>query len=197
VRLIVGLGNPGPDYVGTRHNLGFSVLERVASARRMPLSLLPGYAGRFARRDDVALLLPHTYMNRSGSSVGPALAELGVALEDLLVVHDELDLPFGRARLRRGGGPGGHRGVASIQEVVGGEGFHRLKLGVGKPEDGDTIDWVLAPFSEAEARGLPELIDYAVAFVQAFIDEGPGPAMTRFNRKRAVIEVEAPPSQDG
>lgn len=189
MRLIVGLGNPGPGYVGTRHNLGFSVLERVASARRAPLSLLPAYAGRFARRDDVALLLPHTYMNRSGQSVGPALSELGVALEDLLVVHDELDLPFGRARMRRGGGPGGHRGVASIQEAVGSEGFYRLKLGVGKPEDGDTIDWVLSPFSEDEGRALPELIAYAADFVRAFVDEGPGPAMTRFNRKQAVLDL--------
>jgi len=192
VKLVVGLGNPGPEYETTRHNLGFLVVDQVSEKLRVPCADR-AYQGRFGRRNELGLLKPETFMNRSGRSVQAALTDLKVADEDLLVVHDELDLPFGHVRLRRGGGPGGHRGILSIQQEAAREAFFRLKVGIGKPAHGDTVDWVLEPFPEADLKALEIVLDYCTRAVEAFVFEGAQRAMNRFNTKRSLLDEPEPP----
>ena len=190
--LVVGLGNPGPEYETTRHNLGFLVVDQVSDKLRAPCAERR-YHGLYGRRNDLALLKPTTFMNLSGRAVQAALADLATPDEALLVIHDELDLPFGHVRLRRGGGAGGHRGIQSIQAETGREGFFRLKIGIGKPPDGDTVGWVLEPFPPTEIKGLETVLDYCARAVESFVFEGAQRAMNRFNTKRSLLEPDPPP----
>ena len=154
--LIVGLGNPGAEYAWTPHNIGFLVAERLRSrfdlgkpkARYRGL-LNEGRAGVGGPR--VAILLPQTYMNDAGRSVGPARGELRVDLDHLLVIHDEIDLPFGDIRVRRGGGLAGHNGLKSLRAALGSADFHRVRIGVGRPPTTDpdrVAAYVLGKFRE-------------------------------------------------
>jgi PTH1 family peptidyl-tRNA hydrolase len=197
MKLIVGLGNPGSRYAGTRHNVGFLVVERVA--RRAGIGLDgERLSGRFGlgrvAGEDVGLLLPSTFMNRSGEAVGAALEaspEIDPAT-DLLVVFDDLDLPFGRLRMRRFGGAGGHRGVEDVIRVLGHGDFPRLRFGVGRPAEGvDPVEWVLSPFGPDEAAGLSPALDAAAQAVEEFVRDGVEMAMNRANRLRS-----APGSQE-
>lgn len=192
MKLVVGLGNPGPEYETTRHNLGFLIVDEVSRSLRATCSERR-YHGLFGRRNDLCLLKPGTFMNLSGRSVQAALLDLQVQDDDLLVIHDELDLPFGQVRLRRGGGAGGHRGIQSIQQSLGREGFFRLKIGIGKPPHGDTVAWVLEPFPAEEAKGLEVVLDYAARAVESFVFEGSQRAMNRFNTKKSLLEPTEPP----
>jgi PTH1 family peptidyl-tRNA hydrolase len=192
VKLVVGLGNPGPEYEATRHNVGFLVVDRICRALRAPCSERR-YHGHFGRRNDLCLLKPDTFMNRSGQAVLAAQLELQTPDDELLVVHDELDLPFGYVKLRRGGGAGGHRGIQSIQQELGRDGFFRLKVGIGKPPHGDTVDWVLEPFPPEDSKNLEIVLDYAVRAVESFVFEGPQRAMNRFNTKKSLLEAPEPP----
>jgi PTH1 family peptidyl-tRNA hydrolase len=185
VKLVVGLGNPGPEYELTRHNLGFVILDEVSTKLRVPCAERR-FHGHYGRRNELGLLKPHTFMNLSGRSVEAALRELQTPDEELLVVHDELDLPLGHVRLRRGGGAGGHRGVQSIQQALGRDGFFRLKVGIGKPPDGDTVDWVLEPFPAAEIADVRQVIEYAASAVESFVFEGAARAMNRFNTRHPI-----------
>jgi len=190
VKLIVGLGNPGPRYARTRHNVGARVVERFAERHRLG-PFAERYLGRFARGRvpgpggaDVGLLLPGTFMNESGRSVVEALRKLPVEdpSRDLLVVFDDVDLPFGRLRLRAAGGAGGHRGVEDIIRSLGTRGFPRLRVGLGRPAvPMDTAAWVLQRFSPEEERALSGLLDEAAAAVLCFVEEGIDEAMNRFN----------------
>ncbi len=174
--LIVGLGNPGPRYVGTRHNVGFDVAELLA--RRWEL-------GRAAKRfaglytdgrtrpggPRVGILLPQTFMNDAGRSAGPARGALRVPLERVLVVHDEIDLPFGEVRSRLGGGLAGHNGLKSLKRELGGADFHRVRVGVGRPDSTDpeiVAGYVLARFSEPAAE-VCELVERAADEVERVI----------------------------
>ena len=156
MKLVVGLGNPGARYADTRHNVGFAVVERVAARAGVGLSG-ERFSGRFGlgrvAGQDVGLLLPMTFMNRSGEALAAALeafSQLDPAA-DLLVVFDDLDLPFGRLRMRRFGGAGGHRGMEDLIRALGHGEFPRLRFGVGRPPAGlDPVDWVLSPFADAE-----------------------------------------------
>lgn len=187
LKLVVGLGNPGSRYASTRHNVGFRIVE--ALAQRQGLSLAAErFGGRFARGRlgdlDLALLQPLTWMNRSGDAVAEALRYLPVAdvAADLLVVTDDVDLPFGRLRLRPRGGAGGHRGLEHVIERLGHGDFPRLRFGIGRPEgEGDTRDWVLTPFSTEEAGLLAERIGLAADAVEAALSQGLEAAMNRFN----------------
>ena len=154
IRLVVGLGNPEPRYAGTRHNAGQTVVEALA-ARLGAERFRSRYAGRYAEArgpaGPVALLLPTTYMNDSGRSVGPATGSLHARPEQVLVVHDDLDLPFGVVRGKAGGGTAGHNGLRSLVQGLGSPEFRRIRLGIGKPPPefrGDGADWVLTRFSE-------------------------------------------------
>lgn len=188
-RLVVGLGNPGPEYVATRHNVGFRVVELLARRAGAVLVSDPGLRGRTARvrlaGRDCVLLEPMTFMNRSGETVAAALDRWPdlVPERDLLVVFDDLDLPPGRLRLRPGGGAGGHRGLADIVRVLGTQAIPRLRFGIGHPGTAaQVVDWVLEPFTAAEeAEILPPAIERAADAVESVLGEGMTIAMGRFN----------------
>ena len=134
--LVVGLGNPGDRYARTRHNVGFEVAKLLAERLGLP-KFKKKYGGLYTEGKRVAVLLPQTYMNESGSSVGPARGALGVDLDRVLVVHDEIDLPFGKVELRTGGGLAGHNGLKSVKTGLGSAEFGRVRVGVGRPDSTD------------------------------------------------------------
>jgi peptidyl-tRNA hydrolase, PTH1 family len=187
---VVGLGNPGPDYAATRHNVGFRVLERLAQRGGSEFDFAADLAARVARVTlasvPCVLLAPQTFMNRSGQSVGAALARWPslVPERDVLVVYDDLDLPLGRLRLRPGGGTGGHRGMADIARALGTQEIPRLRFGIGHPgSQAAVLDWVLQRFSsEEEMELLPRAIDRPADAVESVVADGLVVAMDRFNR---------------
>ncbi len=188
--LVVGLGNPGPAYACTRHNVGFLVVERLAAQA----GASPG-AGRFQAQAAAAdlsgipilLLKPDTFMNLSGPCVAAGLEAAGLPPERLVVVHDDLDLPLGRLRVTGSAGPGGHRGVLSIQEVLATQDFPRVRVGIGRPQEGeDAADRVLEEFTPEELPAVAEMVDRAAEAVRTLICHGLTPAMDRYNvRSRA------------
>jgi PTH1 family peptidyl-tRNA hydrolase len=202
-RLILGLGNPGEEYRATRHNVGFRVVEELARRHRAPLDRLecnaltarfdlagvapPAAPGVEASEVSLAVLLaqPQTYMNRSGFAAR-CLAELhGFAPEALLVVYDEINLSFGRLRLRRSGSPAGHRGIESILENLRTDQVPRLRVGIagpGGPPDGEErADFVLSPFTPAEEEALRPVVERAADACEAWLRDGIDAAMARFN----------------
>ncbi|MEZ4280216.1 MAG: aminoacyl-tRNA hydrolase [Myxococcota bacterium] len=189
MRLVVGLGNPGARYAATRHNIGFRVVERLATRHRAVFAPDDDRSGRLARAAiagiDCALLEPTTFMNRSGESVQAALASWPHLRpdSDLLVVYDDLDLPTGRLRLRGSGGAGGHRGMADLVRALETTGIPRLRFGIGHPgQRAAVVDWVLEPFLAAEeAEVLPAAIERAADAIECFLREGLAAAMDRFN----------------
>lgn len=194
MKLVVGLGNPGRQYASTRHNVGFRIVERFARNHGVSVGA-DRFGGRFGRgtvvhgdseRTDVGVLLPRRYMNRSGEVMAEALRYLPVddPSEDVIVVFDDVDLPFGRLRIRPSGGSAGHRGLENIIECLGSQRFARLRFGVDHPgDDVETTDYVLENFSEAEAGVLDDCIGYAVEALDAVLFEGLVAAMNRFNRQ--------------
>jgi len=187
VQLIAGLGNPGEKYAATRHNIGFMVAERFAARSGISLKKKGHQAiyglGRCSGRE-VAVLLPQTYMNLSGASIGSALKSLGVAPGDLTVIHDDIDLPFGTLRLKMGGGHGGHNGVRHICQVFGHGEFLRFKVGVGRPEaGGDVAAYVLRPFSADQRGRLDRVIDGTVEALFCLLESGLARTMNDFNNR--------------
>ena len=187
MKLIVGLGNPGPRYRRTRHNVGVRLLEAVAE-RAGASAPESRFAGRWAEGalagERVGLLAPETYMNRSGEAVAQALAALpGVdPAADLLVLFDDADLPLGRLRLRARGSSGGHNGLGDVLARLGSEAVPRLRFGIGRPAlPQGTVDFVLEPFAEAEEAVLAEALPRAADAAACFVAEGIAPAMNRFN----------------
>ena len=197
MKLVVGLGNPGPRYAGTRHNAGCRVVERFAQQRGIALDQRR-FGGRFGRasaelrggvRQDVGVLLPEGYMNRSGQAVSQAvgLLPIGPLEQDLLVVFDDVDLPFGRLRLRPAGSAGGHRGLSDVIACLGRDDFPRLRFGVGRPGvPMETADWVLQRFSSEEESRLGPRIDAAAAAIEAALVDGVAAAMNHVNRDPAA-----------
>lgn len=183
--LLVGLGNPGAEYQGSPHNIGFEVAERLRE--RWELSkpkaryrglITDGRAGPGGPR--VAILLPQTYMNEAGQSVGPARGELKLPLDRVLVIHDEIDLPFGEIRTRVGGGLAGHNGLKSIKQALGSADFHRVRVGVGRPPTTDpdrVAAYVLGKFREPKAD-VETLVDQAADAAQQIVEaETDGPIL--------------------
>lgn len=168
IQLIVGLGNPGPEYEQTRHNAGAFFVERIA--RDQNVSLVPerkffGLTGRFSDKgQDVRLLIPTTYMNRSGQAVAALAGFYRIPVDAILVAHDELDIPPGVAKLKQGGGHGGHNGLRDIIAQLGNQnGFHRLRLGIGHPGDASKVSgFVLGRAPRAEQDKLDASIDFAL-----------------------------------
>ncbi len=188
MKLVVGLGNPGRRYAGTRHNVGFRVVERFAERNRLAFTSRK-FDGRFGRGDvggiEVGILEPETFMNLSGESVAAALRYLPVEdwKQDLLVVSDDVDLPFGKLRMRPGGGAGGHNGLRSLIDHLGGDGFARLRFGGGRPAGPvDTAGFVLAGFSDGEQKQLGARLDEAADAIEAWLFDGVQKAMNRVNR---------------
>jgi PTH1 family peptidyl-tRNA hydrolase len=189
VKLVVGLGNPGRRYAATRHNVGFRIAERFCERSRLDL-LARKFEGRFGRGTvlgvDVGVLLPETFMNLSGQSVAEALRLLPVGdpQSDLIVIFDDVDLPFGRIRIRPGGGAGGHKGLRDIIDKLGRDDFPRLRFGVGRPPHAgmDTADWVLQAFAADEESALGARLDEAAHALETMLRDGVVTAMNRFNR---------------
>lgn len=167
IRLIVGLGNPGEKYVGTRHNIGREILEALAHHQGGQWTKGPGSQLRWVKGAAYHLIIPETFMNLSGQAAGGFIRFFKISPEAMLVVHDDLDLPFGDIRLSEGGTSGGHRGVESIVSVVGSDQFWRLRVGIGRPHpaerDPEQISvYVLERFSLREQTDLPTIVDGAV-----------------------------------
>jgi len=184
-KLIVGLGNPGPKYEGNRHNVGFHCLDALAQAHGLTFTGLKAKA-RIARGvilgHPVTLAKPVTFVNESGWSVRGLMARHGYEPGDILVVHDDLDLPLGKIRLRPGGSGAGHRGVQSIIDTLGTEGFARLRMGIGRPPAGvEVVDYVLSDFSEEEMATMAMTYDNAVAAIEAFLRLSIEEAMNQYN----------------
>lgn len=183
--LVVGLGNPGNRYRGNRHNVGFMIIDRMAERNQSP-AFREKFDGVFAKLEtgahEVVLLKPMTYMNKSGESVQKAQAFFKVDAAHTVVVHDELDLPFGTSRVKVGGGAAGHNGIKSITQHSGPD-FVRVRIGIGRPEKGSTENFVLGDFSTTERATLPEVIDTAADSIMAIVEHGVSYAMNRFNQK--------------
>jgi PTH1 family peptidyl-tRNA hydrolase len=201
LKLVVGLGNPGSQYAGTRHNVGWLVLDRLAERA--------GWSGRGRRRDssnvatgrygglDLTLVKPQTWMNESGIAVRKVLARERVPLSDLLIVADDFALPFGKLRFRESGSHGGHNGLRSIIEELGTEKFSRLRVGIGDPVR-NARDHVLSRFEPDEVGRLDELLDAAADGVEAWAREGTSKAANRFNTfqlREADVTRLAPPGE--
>lgn len=184
LRLVVGLGNPGGKYERTRHNVGFMVVNELA--RRAGASFRSSKQRADVARgslDGMSVLLaqPQTYMNESGDAVSRLVSYYHVPLGNLIVICDDLDLPFGTLRLRPSGSSGGNNGLKSIIRSLGSEEFARLRVGVGRPP-GNAINYVLAPFTEEQQRLLPDLLPIGADCVIAALRDGVLPAMNEYNR---------------
>jgi peptidyl-tRNA hydrolase, PTH1 family len=187
MHLVVGLGNPGDEYQDNRHNLGFKVVDELRARARGPLSRAKfgaelcevTLAGK-----RVLLCKPMEFMNVSGQVVARVASFWKVPAADLIVVHDELDLPFGRLKLGAGGGHGGHNGVRSMLADLGSAEFARVRVGVGRPAAGrDSADYLLSNFSRAEDKELPALVGLAADAIETIVGQGLLTAMNRFNGK--------------
>lgn len=185
--LIVGLGNPGREYKNNRHNVGFMLLDRLAARlaetfKRYELNALVAKVSFQGRR--LILAKPQTYMNNSGLAVRSLVRYYKVPLENLMVVYDDVDLPFGQLRLRPGGGSAGHKGMNSIQEQLGTEEFPRLRFGIGRPPGRmEAADYVLQDFSRDESELLSQILDRGVDAILLFLSEGLEKAMNVYNTK--------------
>ncbi len=185
MKLVVGLGNPGRKYAGTRHNVGFDVVDLLAgragiSMARERFSGLTGDG--LVEEQRVVLLKPMTYMNLSGRSVRETMTFYKVELADVLVVVDDLALPVGRLRMRARGSAGGHNGLTSVIAEAGGDGFSRLRIGIGASRPGGMVDHVLSPFSREEAATMAAAVERAADAVRCWLREGVEAAMNRFNK---------------
>lgn len=184
MRLIVGLGNPGREYAGTRHNLGFMVIDAIASKYSIPLNRKTKniiFGTGSIKETKVVLAMPLTFMNRSGVAVREALGKCDDA-DSMIVVHDDLDLNTGVLKIKKNGSAGGHKGVESIIEILGIKNFPRVKVGIGKPDRNATEDYVLSRFHKAERSLIKEVIENAVTAVETILSEGVLHAQNEFNR---------------
>ena len=186
VKLVVGLGNPGRKYEGTRHNFGFQVVDRLASDNGVLLKrkLCDAVVGEWsADEEKIWLAKPQTFMNRSGDAVRELLQKFYLSADELVVICDDLDLPFGRIRIRPQGSAGGHRGVRSIIERIGGTSFYRVRIGIGRPSEGvDAEDYVLQRFTTEESSAIADIVTRAADAVSMLIKDGGQRAMEQFNR---------------
>lgn len=181
MRLVVGLGNPGPEYAGTRHNLGFRVVEEVARRRALG-TWSPLCAALVAGGGELLVARPQTFMNRSGLAVRCLAERGGLEPGAILVVFDDLALPIGRLRLRAGGGSGGHRGMASILEQVRSDDVPRLRVGIGPAPAGvDLAEWVLAAFEETEREAVEAAVQRGADACEAWLEEDLERVAARFN----------------
>ena len=186
MRVIAGLGNPGRKYKLSRHNLGFMVVEECARLYKVRF-FYPKFRGRVAKirigYEEVLLSKPHTYMNNSGESVAMVLDRLNLYPDQLIVIHDDLDLPLGKIKLGFNLGSAGHKGVQSIIEHLGSQEFYRVRCGIGKPASKDeVVDYVLSPFKPDELEKVKKMISTACKATEVLIKEGLEEARNIFHR---------------
>ena len=185
--LIAGLGNMGPDYDGTRHNIGFDVVDALAKAFEVNFKHEQlGDIAKFKHKGRTFILLkPSTYMNLSGKAVNYWMQKEKISKENILVIIDDLNLPFGTQRIKGKGSDGGHNGLKNIDQVTGGNNYARLRIGIGSEyRKGQQVNFVLGQWSDEEAQQLPTIIDYAAETVKAFGTIGISHTMNQFNKKQ-------------
>lgn len=187
MKIIAGLGNPGKRYRWTRHNLGFQVVDALSDrwSGSWKRSRFKGEIASCLFHDAEYLLVkPHTFMNRSGDCIAPLLYTYKCGPSDLLVLHDDLDLPFASLRIKRSGGDGGHRGVRSIIDSLEANDFVRFRLGIGRPApETDPTDYVLDPWNREEREKLPQVIEHVLEAIESLLVEGVEAAMNRYHPK--------------
>ncbi len=187
LRLIAGLGNPGPDYAATRHNIGFVLAERLAAGWKAAWKMERKFSSRLARVERagqrVILCQPQTFMNDSGEAVGALARFYQLPPERVLVMVDDADLPLGQIRLRPEGSSGGHHGLESIEQQLGSRAYPRLRLGIGRraEDDREITDYVLGRFTAAEQLVMTEVVERAAQQVDCWLSEGIAQAMNQFN----------------
>ena len=187
--IVVFLGNPGPKYAGTRHNAGFMTAECLEKRKgiridRVKFKALTALCPMGESGENALLLKPQTYMNLSGDAVRPAMDFYKVPLDHVIVVSDDISMEIGKLRIRTSGSAGGHNGLKDIISKCGGEGFPRIKIGVGQPPDNrETVDWVLSVFRNQDAETMKDACERASLAVEAYIDEGPQRAMNKYSMK--------------
>jgi PTH1 family peptidyl-tRNA hydrolase len=194
-QLIVGLGNPEPKYEQTRHNIGFAAVDALARSWQVPLSENRKFQAMFGEAkvssaDKIRLLKPLTYMNRSGQAIRAVIAWYKLPPESVLVIYDDMDLPLGKIRLRLSGSAGGHNGMKSAIAHLGTQNFPRLRIGIGKPQEGITtkedssaVSHVLGRFSPAETQIVSEVLQLVIGAVELSLKQGVEKAMNRYNNR--------------
>ena len=188
MKMIAGLGNPGAEYAATKHNVGFMLADALAerlgaSPWRTKQDALVAEARLGAEK--ILFVKPLTYMNESGRAVGPLLAWYKLGPEDLVVVHDDMDIPVGTVRIRKKGSAGGHNGMKSVIYHVGDENFTRVRIGIGHPrEHQDVVRHVLSPFSAEDVPKVREAIEYLLPAVECIVRDGVDLAMNRYNPRK-------------
>ncbi len=191
MKVIVGLGNPGVPYEETRHNIGFQVVDRLAEINHILISVKRFkslYGTGWIDSQRVILVKPMSFMNRSGETVKKALHFFQVGIEDLIVIHDDLDLPLGRLRFKQRGSDGGHQGVRSIIESLGKNTFLRLKVGIGRPPKGmDPAEYVLTSFDGIQRSHLEGILSGAAESLMVMLLEGLEKAMNRYQKKITLL----------
>ena len=197
--LVVGLGNPGKKYEQTRHNIGFLALDRLAYDVNAEL-IQEKFSGRYGQGNlpsghSLTLLKPQTFMNLSGKSVAPCVKFFQLPLDRVIIIHDELEFPFGVVRVKVGGGHAGHNGLRSIIEQLGGaKEFLRVRVGIGRPKRGSVSDYVLSTFSSDEQPWVDDLCRQVSRDIALIINEGPRAAMNEIHARPSVMPpVEPPP----
>ncbi|MGI5922237.1 MAG: aminoacyl-tRNA hydrolase [Syntrophomonadaceae bacterium] len=184
MKLIIGLGNPGRKYQGTRHNIGYRVVEEFA--RRFPVekeeSRFDAIIGHTRIKGEKILLVkPLTYMNLSGKAVGPLVNWFKLDLKDIIVAYDDMDLPVGTLRIREKGGTGGHKGLASVSAWLSSKDFARIRIGIGRPDHGDVISWVLGKFDAVDEKVIADTVLKAADALQVWVQDGIAKAMNAYN----------------
>jgi PTH1 family peptidyl-tRNA hydrolase len=183
--LVVGLGNPGPEYARTRHNVGFMTVERLLDRWNAPAPK-EKFSGVWSRAavgaEEVVLLCPLTYMNLSGESAQKAMAFFKIPVSKVVVIHDEMDVPFGEVRVKVGGGAAGHNGLKSMIQHAGAD-FVRVRIGIGRPARGTQESWVLGAFDPVSSAQLPDVLHAAALATEAVVKDGPAAAQNRTNAK--------------
>ena len=188
MKLIAGLGNPGREYAGTRHNAGFMVIDRLAKSLGVAVGkkMFKALVGQGqVNGEKVVLIKPQTFMNLSGEAVVALLNWHKLSAADLIVIYDDMDLPSGRLRIRPGGSAGGHRGMISIIQTLGEENFTRIRVGIGRPvgQGFETVDYVLSRIRDDQAREMDEALELAAEAARRTVRHGVEQAMNLYNRR--------------
>lgn len=201
MKIFVGLGNPTPEYAATKHNVGFMLADRLAdklSADNWREKFNALVAETFLDGEKILIVKPQTFMNLSGESVAPIVNFYKIDVENLVVAHDDMDLPLGMIRLRPKGSGGGHHGVESIIQHLGTQNFPRIRIGVGRPPKNWTVNHhVLSPFTQNDAEKISAAIEELVPAVLCIFKEGINNAMNKFNPKRKKADEQSNNSVDG